>query len=343
MPGLALVAACRAIGARDVRWIGDPERLEAKLLPAHDIPLLPHGLSRPRIRKPGWWLQALKRAWHCYRALSKQPPRAVIALGGYAALLPGLLAPWLRRPLVVCEQNAWPGRTNRLLARCAQVVVTQFPEAKVALPAARVRCLGNPVRHFPAQVRGQGNELCVLVMGGSLAAKSINDALVAAAPDLAQICGLRILHLAGEADAERMRALYTKAGISAEVHGFITDMAPIYAQADIALCRAGATTVSECRTAGPGAIYVPLPWAAEDHQTANARAVARGGGAVVLPQAAVNAASLTYLLRRCCEDRRIVTKLGEAAAAQAHPHAATHVATMIQGMVGQTVQGQVRW
>ena len=95
-----------------------------------------------------------------------------------------------------------------------------------------------------------------------------------------------MVHLAGEADVARMQTLYDQAGVSAEVHGFITDMAPIYDQADIALCRSGATTVSECRVAGLGAIYVPLPWAAEDHQTANARAVARGGGAVVLPQSA---------------------------------------------------------
>ena len=343
MPGLALAAACRKIGCEDIRWVGDPERLEAKLVPNHRIPLLPYGLSRPRIRKLSWWLQAIKRAWYCYNELRKRPPRAVIALGGYAALLPGILAPLIRRPLIVCEQNAWPGRTNRLLARRARVVITQFSEARKALPAGRVKCLGNPVRDFQARERGMRQRMTVLVMGGSLAAQSINDALAEAASDLAHIEGLHLVHLAGEADAERMRGVYERAGVSAEVHGFITDMAPIYDQADIALCRSGATTVSECRVAGLGAIYVPLPWAAEDHQTANARAVARGGGAVVLPQSKVNAASLTYLLKRCSQDRSISTRLGKAAFAQAHQGAADNLAQLVSQMVGVDQQGHDRW
>ncbi|TVR43439.1 MAG: UDP-N-acetylglucosamine--N-acetylmuramyl-(pentapeptide) pyrophosphoryl-undecaprenol N-acetylglucosamine transferase [Planctomycetota bacterium] len=343
MPGLALAAACRQEGATDLRWIGDPERLEARLVPAAGIPLLPYGLSRPRLRSWRWWLQSLGRGFHCFQSLRREPPRVIIALGGYAALLPGLLAPLLRRPLVVCEQNAWPGRTNRLLARRAALVITQFPEARRALPGARVACLGNPVRAFAPSPRGDKPGLRVLVMGGSLAAQSLNDCLAAAAAGLAQIPGLQLLHLAGEADRERMQGIYSQAGVDAEVFGFVDDMAAIYARVDLAVCRAGATTVAEACVVGLPVIYIPLPWAAEDHQTANARAVARRGGAVVLAQQDLHPAALVYLLRRLHGDRAALKQLADGALAQAHPRAATVVAQRIGALVGSDGEGRRRW
>jgi UDP-N-acetylglucosamine--N-acetylmuramyl-(pentapeptide) pyrophosphoryl-undecaprenol N-acetylglucosamine transferase len=330
-PGLAVAAACRQQGIRDLRWIGDPDRLEARLVPAADIPLLPFGLGRPRLASPRWWRHALLQAWHCGRHLLARPPRAVVALGGYAALVPGLLAWPLRRRLIVMEQNARPGRTNRLLARGAQQVVTQFPEAAAWLPAARVRCLGNPVRCFQSRPRGQEEELCVLVMGGSLAAASINDSLVAAAPELARIPGFRLIHLAGQADRQRCAAAYAQAGLTAEVLGYCDDMAAVYERVDIALCRAGATTVAELCSAGIGAIYVPLPWAADDHQTANARAVARVGGAVVLPQARCQPRVLRRLLARLAAHRDEVRQLGENAQRLGRPGAAQDVVHLITG------------
>ncbi|TVR11086.1 MAG: UDP-N-acetylglucosamine--N-acetylmuramyl-(pentapeptide) pyrophosphoryl-undecaprenol N-acetylglucosamine transferase [Planctomycetota bacterium] len=342
MPGLALAAACRALGAEDVRWIGDPDRLEAQLVPQANIPLLPWGLSRPRLRSPRWWMQALRRAWHCWRSMRTQPPRVVVALGGYAALLPGLLAALQRRPLVVLEQNAWPGRTNRLLARVADVVVTQFAEVERHLPRAKARRLGNPVRAFPRRLRGQDPTITVLIMGGSLSARSLNDAVSASAPALSQIGGVRIIHLAGADDCQRMAEVYAQHGLDAQVHAFIQDMEPIYAAADLALCRAGATTVAECCSCGLGAIYIPLPWAAEDHQTANARAVARVGGAVVLPQDALNAASLRYLLTRLLQDRSVLRRLGERAASIDCPQAARRVALLCQAVVGHA-KGASRW
>jgi len=332
-PGLAVAAALRARRVQGLRWIGDPERLEARLVPAADIPLLPCGLSRPRPRNPRWLLQAAQRAWACWRELQRRPPRVVIALGGYAALIPGLLAPLLRRPLVVLEQNALPGRTNRLLARFARVVVTQFPEAARRLPAARVRELGNPVRAFAACERGTAARLRLLVMGGSLAATTLNDLLIAAAPLLDGL-ELSIVHLAGEVDRERVAAAYAQAGIDAEVLAFCDDMPALYARVDLALCRAGATTVAELCCAGIGALYVPLPWAAEDHQTANARAVARVGGAVVLPQSRLTAPGLARLLARLVTDRAAVAWLGTRARSLARPQAAADVARLALDQAG---------
>ncbi len=330
LPGLAVAAELRARGEPALRWIGDPQRIEAKLVPAAGIVLLPWGLSRPRPMDPRWLAASARQAWHCFRELRAHPPRAIVALGGYAALLPGLLAPLLRRPLVVMEQNARPGRTNKLLARFARAVVTQFPEAQEGLPLGKVRMLGNPVRAIAALPRGRDQRLRVLVVGGSLAAKSLNDLVVGAAAGLAAVRDLVIVHLAGEDDRARVAAAYLAAGVEAEVHGFFSDMPGLYRHIDLAITRAGATTVAELCAAGIGALYVPLPWAADDHQTANAQAIARIGGAIVLNQATVTPEQLAGHIARLAADRAEVARLGVAAHTLARPRAAAHVAELVR-------------
>ena len=326
MPGLAVAEACRNRGMVDIRWVGDPERLEARLVPQAHIPLLPWGLNRPRLKDPRWLIGAVIKMWCIWHELRQRPPQVIVALGGYAALIPGLLAPLLRRPLVVMEQNARPGKTNRLLARVAVLVCTQFAEADRSFRRDQVRRLGNPVRMLQAYRRGRQQQLWVLIMGGSLAAKSLNDLCAAAAPHLAAITNLRIIHLAGEADRARMQSVYAEHGIAAEVLGFCDDMPSLYERVDVMLGRAGATSVAECCAAGIGALYIPLPWAADDHQTANARAVARVGGAVVLPQATIKAAGLARVMKRLDQDRDLVTTMGRCAQTLARPHAADDVA-----------------
>jgi UDP-N-acetylglucosamine--N-acetylmuramyl-(pentapeptide) pyrophosphoryl-undecaprenol N-acetylglucosamine transferase len=330
LPGLAVAQALRGRGEKTFRWIGDPARIEAQLVPQAGITLLPYGLSRPRITSPRWIISSIKQAWNCYRELRQSPPRVVVALGGYAALLPGLIAPLLRRPLVVMEQNARSGRTNRLLAKFAQVIVTQFPEARHGMPGRRVAQLGNPVRLINPLTRGTNSTLRVLIAGGSLAAKSLNDLIVQAAPELAKIPGLFIIHLAGEQDRERVDAAYRSVGVQAEVLGFSHDMPAIYERTDIAITRAGATTVAELCAAGIAALYIPLPWAADDHQTANAQAVTRLGGALVLPQATITSADIVTHLKRFAENRNLVTRMGQAAQLLARPQAAGEVADLVQ-------------
>ena len=331
LPGLAVARVLQARGHADLRWIGDPQRIEAKLVPAAGIPLLPLGLTRPRLLSPRWIWRSLRQAWAVSRELRRNPPLAVVALGGYASLLPGLLAPFHRRPLIVMEQNARPGRTNKLLARFAQAVVTQFPEAAADLPPAKVRQLGNPVREIAPLPRGTAPTLRVLVVGGSLAAKSLNDLVVLAAADLARIPGLEIVHLAGEDDRVRVANVYAEAGLKAEVHGFWSDMPGLYARIDLAVTRAGATTVAELCCAGIGALYIPLPWAADDHQTANAQAVAAVGGAVLLPQATTRASDIAALLAELAADRARVAQLGAQARTLARPDAAERVADLVVG------------
>ena len=335
LPGLAVAAALRARGESDLRWIGDPSRIEAKLVPHAGIPLLPLGLSRPRPRDPRWLFASFCQAVGVLYELVVRPPRVVVALGGYAALLPGLIAPLVRRPLVVMEQNAHAGRTNRVLGRLARAVVTQFPEASAGLPGRRIAMLGNPVRAIPARHRGLNHELRVLVVGGSLSAKSLNDLVLAAAPALARIPGLVVIHCAGEAEVERARAAWSAAGVTAEVHGFISDMPTLYERIDLAVTRAGATTVAELCSAGIGALYIPLPWAADDHQPANARAVAAIGGAVVLPQASTSADDLAARLTTLAADRPAITAMGAAAAALGRPRAASDVAALVSAAGGR--------
>ena len=129
-PGLAVAAICREAGVAPLTWSGDPQRLEATLVPAADITLLPFGLSRPRLFRPWWYLKALRLLWKTWRFLRQNPPKCSVASGGYAALLPGLLAAVLGRPLIVIEPNARPGKTNRLLACFADLVITQFPDSR---------------------------------------------------------------------------------------------------------------------------------------------------------------------------------------------------------------------
>ncbi len=329
LPGLAVAAALRAHGVGPLRWIGDPQRIEARLVPAAGIPLLPLGLSRPRLYDPRWIVHALATAWGCWRELRQRPPSAVVALGGYASLIPGLLAPLTGRPLIVMEQNARAGRTNRLLARFAARIITQFDEAAEHLPRARVRRMGNPVRAIACSPRGTGPGLTVLVVGGSLAAKSLNDLVALGARQLRSIPGLKLIHIAGEQDRSRIASIYADAGLDAEVLGFVDDMPGLYRRVDLAVTRAGATTVAELCAGGIPALYIPLPWAADDHQTANAKAVADAGGALLLPQAVTRPEDVVAHLRRLAEDRTSLAAMGRAAARLARPAAADQAARLV--------------
>jgi UDP-N-acetylglucosamine--N-acetylmuramyl-(pentapeptide) pyrophosphoryl-undecaprenol N-acetylglucosamine transferase len=185
------------------------------------------------------------------------------------------------------------------------------------------------VREIAPLPRGAAPNLRVLVVGGSLAAKSLNDLVVLAAADLARIPRLEIVHLAGEDDRGRVANIYAEAGLKAEVHGFWADMPGLYRRIDLAVTRAGATTVAELCCAGIGALYIPLPWAADDHQTANAQAVAAVGGAVVLPQATTRASAIAALLADLAADRGRVAQLGRQARTLARPDAAERVADLV--------------
>ncbi|HEX2797019.1 MAG TPA: undecaprenyldiphospho-muramoylpentapeptide beta-N-acetylglucosaminyltransferase, partial [Immundisolibacter sp.] len=292
MPALAVAHELRAQG-HEVRWLGTATGLEARAVPAAGIELFTLPVAGLRgsgvlryLSAPVGLLRALAQAIGLVRRLR---PDAVLGLGGYAAGPGGVAAFLLRRPLLIHEQNARPGLTNRLLARLAQRVMAGFPGVRLAGRAAEFT--GNPVRGELLELPPPGERLStasrLLVLGGSQGAQAIN-AVVPQALELLKQSGVplpQVRHQAGRQHAEAVAADYRARGVTATVDGFIDDMAAAYGAADLAICRAGALTVAELCAVGLGALLIPFPHAADDHQTANAREMVQAGGARAIPQA----------------------------------------------------------
>ena len=330
-PGLA-VAEVLAARAVPVVWLGATGALETRLVPARGIRLLElpvRGVRgkdwQARLRAPWMLLTALRAAW---AALRRERPRSVLALGGYVAG-PGGLAAFLRRvPLVVHEQNAMPGMTNRVLARLARRVLVGFPDA---LP--RAACSGNPVRAVIADLPAPAQRFAartgrarLLVLGGSQGARALNLGVPAALALLPAVERPEVWHQCGAQGVEATRAAYAAAGIEARIEPFIEAMEQAYAWADLALCRAGALTLAELAAAGLGAILVPYPHAVDDHQTRNAEFMTGAGAARLLPESALSAQTLARELGMLLADRARLLGMATAARALARPDAAARIA-----------------
>jgi UDP-N-acetylglucosamine--N-acetylmuramyl-(pentapeptide) pyrophosphoryl-undecaprenol N-acetylglucosamine transferase len=332
-PGLAVAEALKQ-RSTSVVWLGTPLGLEARLVPAAGLPI--EYISIAGLRGRGWlaWIAAPVRLVialvQALCALRRRRPIAVLGLGGFVSG-PGGVAAWLLgRPLLIHEQNAVAGTTNRLLCRIADRVFEAFPHS---FPGrVRAESIGNPVRGeiralAPPQQRFAGREgvLRVLVLGGSQGARALNRAVPAAIAELA--CELRpeLWHQAGAGQTETA-ATYAERGVTARVDAFIDDMATAYAWADLVIARAGALTLSELVAAGVGAVLVPFPYATDDHQTANARHSVRAGAAVLLPEHDLNAAVLAARLRELLENRDELLRLAVNARALAAGDAAATLA-----------------
>ncbi|PLC55438.1 undecaprenyldiphospho-muramoylpentapeptide beta-N-acetylglucosaminyltransferase [Pollutimonas nitritireducens] len=276
MPGLAVAHEMQARGWT-VCWLGNPERMEGKLVPAQGIELIPlrfaglrgKGLST-LLKLP---LSLLRACMQARKALSRVKPDVVLGMGGYVAFPGGLMAALQRTPVVIHEQNAIAGTANRWLARMASKVLVGFPGA---LPGAVM--VGNPVRQALTQVapveqryaQRQG-PIRVLVVGGSLGAAALNTAIPQALSRLPEHERPIVTHQAGQQHVDTLRHAYQDLGVQATCHAFIDDMAGALAEADVVICRAGAMAVAEVAVVGVAALFVPLPQAIDDHQTANAR------------------------------------------------------------------------
>jgi UDP-N-acetylglucosamine--N-acetylmuramyl-(pentapeptide) pyrophosphoryl-undecaprenol N-acetylglucosamine transferase len=259
------------------------------------------------------------------RVLSARRPHIVIGVGGYSSGPVVLTAARRGIPTMVLEQNAVPGFTNRRLAARVDAAAVTFESTK-AFFGAKGFVSGNPVRpefFRPPERTGGADEVRVLVFGGSQGAHAINVAMVEAAARLA--AGderLHITHQTGERDVEMVRAGYRSAGLQADVEPFLYDRGRQLGEADVVVCRAGATTLAELAAAGKAAILVPLPTATDDHQRRNAEAVAEAGGADVLLQSAMDGASLSERILSLARDRERRIRMGEAARSLARPAAA---------------------
>jgi len=259
------------------------------------------------------------------RALRRFQPEVVIGFGGYAGFCPVLAAALMRIPTAVHEQNSVPGVTNRVLGKLVKRVFVSFDDRLAAFPPVKVTRTGNPVRAeiCEAKRHEQNDRRNLLVLGGSQGARAINDAVVAALPQL-MAARVNILHQTGAADETRIRAAYEKAGADpTSVFGFIEGMSGAYAWADLALCRAGASTVFELAATGTPSVLVPFPFAAHDHQRVNARHLADLGAAVMVDQKDLSPGALAELTAGLLGDPAKLAAMSREAKTFARPEAAS--------------------
>lgn len=337
-PGLAVAAHLQAQG-EEVCWLGTARGLEARLVPEAGIPFHTLPVSGLRGKGVGTWLLAPWRVgvalWAALALLMRIKPRAVLGLGGFASGPGGLMAAALGRPLVIHEQNAVAGLTNRWLAGPADLVLEAFPDTFATRHEAVT--VGNPVReqilHLPApaqRMAGREGRLRLLVVGGSLGALALNTCVPEAVARLPREERPLIRHQAGERTVEQARAAYQAADVEARVDAFIEDMAEAYAWADVVICRSGALTVSELAAAGVASLLVPYPHAVDDHQRINGRYLAEPGAAWLVPQTEFNPEELAARLRVMTRPR--LQDMAEKARSLAHPEATRRVAEACQAL-----------
>ncbi|MEI2743890.1 MAG: undecaprenyldiphospho-muramoylpentapeptide beta-N-acetylglucosaminyltransferase [Candidatus Competibacter sp.] len=333
-PALAVAERLRGRGL-PVVWMGTRRGLEATLVPKAGIPIEWVGVAALRGKGARRALEMplmLGRAlWQAGTILRRLRPRVVLGMGGFASGPGGVAARSLGIPLVVHEQNAIAGLTNRWLARIADRVLEAFPST---FPSARrALTVGNPVRERIAALPGPAERFAgraglprLLVVGGSQGALALNQLVPRALALLAEHERPEVWHQAGGQLREAAEAAYREAGVTARLTPFIEDMAEAYGWADLVLCRAGALTVAELAAAGVGSILVPFPFAVDDHQTANARFLERGGAALIRQQDELTAEGLAALLRERLHDRGRLLMMAEAARTLAQFEAAEQVA-----------------
>jgi UDP-N-acetylglucosamine--N-acetylmuramyl-(pentapeptide) pyrophosphoryl-undecaprenol N-acetylglucosamine transferase len=333
-PALALARLLRE-QSLEVIWLGTERGLESRVIPAEGIPL--ERLSIGGLRGKGvlTWVAApfrLGRALlQALAIMRRHQPSVVVGLGGFVTG-PGGIAAWLtRRPLVIHEQNAIAGFTNRCLAHLARQVLEAFPNSFGRNVHSKV--IGNPVRADisavpPPSVRfaGRTGPVRILVIGGSQGAARLNAVVPFALKRLSSWLAFDVRHQAGERWIDAGRASYAQAGVRADVRPFIEDMSEAYAWADLVICRSGALTVSELAAVGVGSILVPFPNAVDDHQAYNAQYLVREGAAVLISDRELTAERLAAELQRLCAGRGKLLAMAERARLLAKPRAADELA-----------------
>jgi len=336
-PGLAVADALRVQGWNIV-WLGAPKSMEAELVPKHGYPVAWVNFSGVRgkglmrlLTLPFTLLRALGQSAD---AIFRHRPDVVLGMGGYITLPGGLMAAILRRPLVIHEQNSIAGMSNKVLAKLSTRVLSGFP----GVLKATTWC-GNPVRADIAAVAepqarfaNRSGKLNVLVVGGSLGAQALNEALPKALALMSEAERPKVLHQTGKKHFETVQKLYEQSGTSADIRAFLDDMANQYANADVVICRAGALTIAELAAAGVASVLVPFPHAVDDHQTYNARFLSEQGAAVLLPQTELNAEKLAQLLREMTREKLLA--MAQAARNLAKPDATQQVAQVCVALAG---------
>lgn len=301
-PGLAVAEALRDAGWR-VHWLGAPDSMESQWVPARGFafePVVFGGVRGKGLRTLALLPWRLLRAfWQSFAVMRRVKPDVAVGLGGYITLPGGMMASLWGASLVLHEQNSVAGLSNKLLAPLADRVFTAFPGV-----FKNGQWVGNPLRQaFTTQAApaerfaGRTGPLRVLVVGGSLGAKALNEIVPKALGLISAQQRPIVTHQSGVKQIDSLRANYEAAGVQAELTPFIEDTASAFASADLVICRAGASTVTELAAVGVAAIYVPFPFAVDDHQTSNARFMVEGGGGWLMPQADLTAEALAHRLQ----------------------------------------------
>ncbi|MFD2164974.1 undecaprenyldiphospho-muramoylpentapeptide beta-N-acetylglucosaminyltransferase [Thalassotalea euphylliae] len=340
-PGIAVAKALELEGW-DIHWLGTANRMEADIVPQQGYKI--SFINIAGMRNKGWKelikvpFKLLQSVMQSVKVIREINPDVVLGMGGYASA-PGGVAAWLlRKPLVLHEQNAVAGMSNRYLAKIANTVLCAFPNA--FKPNVQANVVGNPLRKEMIElehvVPEQASETKkVLVVGGSLGAKVFNDTVPSAIKQIQQQ-QINVWHQTGKGNAEQVNASYEQHGIANDrikVTEFIEDMAQAYEWADVVVCRAGALTVSELAMAGKPAIFIPLPHAVDDHQTKNANYLVQRGAAKLIAQRDFNGTTLAQMLNSLFGSDIVVKNMSKAALDAAHADATTKVAKACKELV----------
>lgn len=339
-PGLAVARVWQAKGV-EVHWLGTAKGIESKLVPEADIAFHEITISGIRGKRAVSWLLApfriTRAVWQAYGHLRAVKPDLVIGFGGFVSGPGGVAALLSRKPLIIHEQNAKAGMTNKWLARFAKVILQGFPGA---FPEGKhVKTVGNPVR---ADIEEAGVTRAreamhrpwrLVVMGGSLGAQALNTLLPEALGLLPMDLRPEVIHQTGGKHIETTKSAYDSTGLNVKLVPFLKDMAQAYSWADMVLCRAGALTVSECCAAGVGAIFVPYPHAVDDHQTANAAFMVAQSAALCVPQATLSPEKLAGILRQFAESPPLRVAMAEAAYRLRNPKVAEKIVTLCEEIV----------
>ncbi|PYT07950.1 MAG: undecaprenyldiphospho-muramoylpentapeptide beta-N-acetylglucosaminyltransferase [Acidobacteria bacterium] len=362
-PGLAVARELRRRDpSRPLVWIGSRSGLEARLVPPESLPLLALRLGgiagRSAASTAAASAMAAAAVLRCLALFIARRPAAVLGVGGFASGPACLAAVLLRVPLVIHEQNAIAGGTNRFLARFADAVGVSFEQTAGAVRSRRVVVTGNPIRteffagsekdrkgqtlQSPVSPASSGSQrLSLLIFGGSRGAHSINEAMTSALPHLA---GWRdrvsIVHQTGQADFDQVRNAYARAGFDSDVRPFLDDMPLRMRQADLVIGRAGASTIFELAASGKPAILVPFPHAAGGHQLDNARSLEASGAARVVEDSALTGERLAAEIRELLSDTDRLRLMGEAARPVARPDAAARIADLVESAISGSFEAE---
>ncbi|MFO8090276.1 MAG: undecaprenyldiphospho-muramoylpentapeptide beta-N-acetylglucosaminyltransferase [Desulfatiglandaceae bacterium] len=342
------IAVCRELKSRFPRcrilFAVGHRRMESDILNRHGFEV--RHISVEGIKGKGWTKKM--KAFSCLpvsffqarRLLAETSPACVIGMGGYSSGPVCVAARVSGVASLIHEQNSFPGLTNRLLCRLVDRVCISFEDSASRFPGGKIVVTGNPVRDefftIGEKVPFPADRFTLLVVGGSLGSRPVNDAVVDSLAALKKRGILpAVIHQTGEADYERIAERYNEQGLDGELHRFIDDMADAYRRADLVVGRAGATTIFELAAAGRPAILIPYPFAADQHQKANAESLASAGGARIILQQDLDGTSLALAIEELIGDADNLARMGTAARTTARPGAASVIVDEIEAVAGE--------